>query len=310
MKIAIFAYSHGGCAAARRVRAVLAEAETVCYAVPRLEEAGFLPLAKDIYRERFSSMDALIFIGACGIAVREIAPYLVSKKTDPAVLCIDEKMQFVIPLLSGHIGGANDLARRLAAALGASAVITTATDVNGKFAADAWAAKNECAISSMLLAKKVAAEILERDVPLVSDFPIKGALPGGIVEKTQGALGIVIGYCTKEPFAETLRLTPRVLRVGIGCRRGTAQETIEAAVAAVLAACAKHNWPTVFYTAEELRSVPGEFTDSPFVQEMTGVGNVCERAAMRGAEKLLVKKTAVDGVTVAVAAEHWEVTFG
>ena len=204
MKIAIFAYSHGGCAAARRVRAVLAEAETVCYAVPRLEEAGFLPLAKDIYRERFSSMDALIFIGACGIAVREIAPYLVSKKTDPAVLCIDEKMQFVIPLLSGHIGGGNDPARRLAAALGAAAVITTATDVNGKFAVDAWAAKNGCAISSMLLAKKVAAEILERDVPLVSDFPIKGVLPGGIVEKTQGALGIVIGYCTKEPFAETL----------------------------------------------------------------------------------------------------------
>lgn len=188
----------------------------------------------------------------------------------------------------------------------------------------------------MLLAKKVAAEILERDVPLVSDFPIKGALPGGIVEKTHGALGIVIGYRTKEPFAETLRLTPRVLRVGIGCRRGTAQETIEAAVAAVLsahqldpsavkgvcsidlkqqeagllAACAKHNWPTVFYTAEELRSVPGEFTDSPFVQEMTGVGNVCERAAMRGAAKLIVKKTAENGVTVAVAAENWEVTFG
>ena len=154
MKIAIFAYSHGGCAAARRVRAVLAEAETVCYAVPRLEEAGFLPLAKDIYRERFSSMDALIFIGACGIAVREIAPYLASKKTDPAVLCIDEKMQFVIPLLSGHIGGANDLARRLAAALGASAVITTATDVNGKFAVDAWAAKNGCAISRSDTARK------------------------------------------------------------------------------------------------------------------------------------------------------------
>ena len=64
MKIAIFAYSHGGCAAARRVRAVLAETETVCYAVPRLEEAGFLPLAKDIYHERISTMNAQINIGA------------------------------------------------------------------------------------------------------------------------------------------------------------------------------------------------------------------------------------------------------
>ena len=336
MKIAIFAYSHGGCAAARRVRAVLAEAETVCYAVPRLEEAGFLPLAKDIYRERFSSMDALIFIGACGIAVREIAPYLVSKKTDPAVLCIDEKMQFVIPLLSGHIGGANDLARRLAAALGAAAVITTATDVNGKFAVDAWAAKNECAISSMLLAKKVAAEILEHDVPLVSDFPIKGALSGGIVEKTQGALGIVIGYCTKEPFAETLRLTPRVLRVGIGCRRGICEEAVVSAIRQVfadhaldlraaagvysidlkkdepglLAACRTLRLPAQFYSAQALAAVPGSFSDSGFVASVTGVGCVCERAAMLGAERLLVPKTICGGVTVAVAIEHWEVDFG
>ena len=336
MKIAIFAYSHGGSAAARRVRAVLAEAETVCYAVPRLEEAGFLPLAKDIYRERFSSMDALIFIGACGIAVREIAPYLVSKKTDPAVLCIDEKMQFVIPLLSGHIGGANDLARRLAAALGAAAVITTATDVNGKFAVDAWAAKNECAISSMLLAKKVAAEILEHDVPLVSDFPIKGALPGGIVEKTQGALGIVIGYCTKEPFAETLRLTPKVLHVGIGCRRGICEEAVVSAIRQVfadhaldlraaagvysidlkkdepglLAACRTLRLPAQFYSAQALAAVPGSFSDSGFVASVTGVGCVCERAAMLGAERLLVPKTICGGVTVAVAIEHWEVDFG
>ena len=114
MKIALFAYSRGGCATARRICAALPEAETLCYTMPRFEEAGFLPLFGEAYRESFSSADALIFIGACGIAVREIAPYLVSKKTDPAVLCIDEKMQFVIPLLSGHIGGANALAVKLA----------------------------------------------------------------------------------------------------------------------------------------------------------------------------------------------------
>ena len=336
MKIAIFAYSRGGCAAARRVRAALPEVETFCYAVPRLEETDFLPLAKDVYRTSFSSMDALIFIGACGIAVREIAPYLVSKKTDPAVLCIDEKMQFVIPLLSGHIGGANDLARRLAGALGASTVITTATDVNGKFAVDAWAAKNGCAIASMPLAKKVAAEILEHDVPLVSEFPIRGALPNGVIESDAGALGILIGVHTKAPFAQTLRLVPRLLHVGVGCRKGISKEAVETAVqtvfvshnldlaavkgvysidlkrqeAGLLAACEEHDWPATFYIAEELRAVAGEFTDSPFVQGITGVGNVCERAAMLGADNLLVKKTAVNGVTVAVAAEDWEVSFG
>ena len=62
--------------------------------------------------------------------------------------------------------------------------------------------------------------------------------------------------------------------------------------------------------SSSVAAVPGSFSDSGFVASVTGVGCVCERAAMRGAEKLLVKKTAVDGVTVAVAAEHWEVTFG
>ena len=78
----------------------------------------------------------------------------------------------------------------------------------------------------------------------------------------------------------------------------------------LLMACRENGWSVSFYPAQTLQAVPGEFTASSFVASVTGVDNVCERAAMVGAEQLLVSKTAMDGVTVAVALEHWEVHFG
>ena len=220
MRAALFAFSRGGCVTARRVMAALPEAAFVCYTMERFEEPDFLPLDKTVYGASFSSMDALIFVAACGIAVREIAPFVRSKKTDPAVLVIDDRARFVIPILSGHIGGANELAQALAAALHAAAVITTATDIHEKFSVDAWAARNDCAISDMALAKAFSAAILERDLPLMSVFPIASALPGGIFEAASGKLGVYIGCDTKSPFEQTLRLIPKKLRVGLGCRRG------------------------------------------------------------------------------------------
>ena len=230
MKLAVFAYTRAGCRTAGRVCRALPEAERCCYAPPRLEAPGFAALDAGVYGEAFANMDALIFVGACGVAVRSIAPFVRDKKTDPAVLCLDERASFVIPLLSGHIGGANALAARLAGALGAKAVITTATDVNGKFAVDAWAAQNGCAIEDFALAKRFAAEILEHDLPLCSEFPVCPPLPGGVVAAAEGPFGVYIGCRTESPFGVTLRLIPRKLRVGLGCRRGTEQAAIETAV--------------------------------------------------------------------------------
>ena len=226
MKLAVFAYTRAGCRTAGRVCRALPEAERCCYAPPRLEAPGFAALDAGVYGEAFANMDALIFVGACGVAVRSIAPFVRDKKTDPAVLCLDERASFVIPLLSGHIGGANALAARLAGALGAKAVITTATDVNGKFAVDAWAAQNGCAIEDFALAKRFAAEILEHDLPLCSEFPVCPPLPGGVVAAAEGPFGVYIGCRTESPFGVTLRLIPRKLRVGLGCRRGTEQAAI------------------------------------------------------------------------------------
>ena len=96
---------------------------------------------KDFVAEIFDKFDALIFICATGIAVRMIAPHIISKLEDPAVIVLDERGRNVISLLSGHVGGANELTLKIAAAINSNPVITTATDVENKFAADTFAAK-------------------------------------------------------------------------------------------------------------------------------------------------------------------------
>ena len=111
-------------------------------------------------REHFDASDALLFIGACGIAVRAIAPLVKDKTTDPAVVVMDEAGRHVIPLLSGHIGGANALAIQIAEKTGAIPVVTTATDLRGIPAIDTWAVENDCAIENPAVIKAMSAAAL------------------------------------------------------------------------------------------------------------------------------------------------------
>ena len=337
--ISVFAYSRQGLSTARSVQALLAGEESRIYTMEKFLQPGILPIEKPsqaFYGEKFAEAEALIFVGACGIAVRMIAPFVKDKKQDPAVICIDELGKFVIPILSGHIGGANALAERLARGLEAVPVITTATDINGRFSVDSWAAKNGFTISSMAAAKHVSAAILEGNLPLASRFSIRGGLPAGCVPGESGDLGILLSCRKEQPFRETLQLIPKIIHLGIGCRKGISQEAVEQAVAEVLEengidrrsiACAAsidlkaqeqgllsfcESWqlPITFYTARELKAVPGSFTPSQFVSTVTGVDNVCERSAMIGADRLIIRKTARNGVTVAAAEEIREVYFG
>lgn len=340
MRLAAFAFTRRGCALAGRVRELLADQGNECrlFAPERFGAAEFEPYVPPLAAftgPLFAWADALVFVGSAGVAVRAVAPHLRDKTTDPAVLVMDEAGQFVVPLLSGHIGGANALARALADGLGATAVLTTATDVNGRFSPDAWAAERGFVLSSLEAAKAVSAAILEGDVPLLCDGPVRGPLPGGLYLGEDGPVGIYIGWREHEPFQTTLRLIPRVLRLGLGCRRGTCAQAVEEAVlrvleeeridrravrlaasinkkrdeAGLLEFCGKWALPAAFCSAEELRAVPGDFTPSPFVEETVGVDNVCERAACLGGGRLVVKKTVRDGVTVALAEEGWEAAF-
>ena len=330
-RAAVLSFTQRGAETAGRIAGTLDGAWEVSLYQPRGGERG-------IVGRLFAEADALIFVGACGIAVRAIAPFVKSKTTDPAVIVADERGQYVISLLSGHIGGANSLARRIAEGIGGTPVVTTATDVNHRFAADEWAARKGLTIESMQAAKRFAVEILKRDLPLCSDFPVRGALPGGLSAGGSGDCGLMISCRNEKPFDTTLLLIPRILHVGIGCKRGVSPERIRGAVERVLASehllraaiaevasidvkreeagllgfCREWELPTVFFTAEELRNVQGGFSASAFVQSTVGVDNVCERAAVLSAGEgavLIVGKTCMDGVTVAVAQEKWSVCF-
>ncbi|MDO4338822.1 MAG: cobalt-precorrin 5A hydrolase [Eubacteriales bacterium] len=146
--------------------------------------------------KQFQDADGIIFIGACGIAVRSIAPYVAGKKTDPAVLVIDECGKFVISLLSGHLGGANELALLAAEILHATPVVTTATDLHQRFAVDVFAKKNNCAIFHMKAAKEASAALLAgKTVGFYSEFPWDGRLPEGLAVCDENGLPVP---CTGE----------------------------------------------------------------------------------------------------------------
>lgn len=285
---------------------------------------------------RFHAGGVLLFIGAAGIAVRAVAPYVQHKTTDPAVIVLDEKGQWVIPLLSGHIGGANRLAREVAEQLGAQPILTTATDVNGVFSPDAWAAENGYAVANPESIRDISSCLLDGEpVGLSSTYPVRGALPAGIVVSDSTRCGIEIGLHARFPFVHTLHLIPRILIAGIGCRRDTPHARIRQQLEAVLLQHAlplqavgtlasidlKANEigllsfaqeiraPLVCFSAGELAATEGVFTPSARVQRITGVDNVCERAAVLAGGTLLSYKHAENGVTIALAVRPWQIFF-
>ena len=345
MTVWLIAYSERGCRTALRAAEALERRGSACrvfasekHRVSEAVEALTVPCA-DWAGAGFQAADALIFCCAAGIAVRGIAPHVRSKKTDPAVIVVDETARFVVSLLSGHIGGANALASDLAADLGATAVITTATDLNGLFAVDVFAEKNHLFIESMALAKEVSAALLAGEaVGFCSDLPVQGEVPPELTQDGPADIGVcVTADPTKVPWPRTLRLIPKRYAAGLGCRRG--KDTGEMArffavhlaetgadpralrcIASVdlkkdepclLALAETYHVPFVTYSADELNALPGEFSGSDFVKGVTGVDCVSERAALRCAGgKLVCKKIAGEGMTFALAEYEEDVCFG
>lgn len=223
---------------------------------------------KENLRKGFREYDYLVCIMATGIVVRILAPLIDHKTSDPGVVVLDQKGRYAISLLSGHLGGANDLAREMAAVSGGQPVITTATDVAGELSFDSFAKKHHMAIENIGVLKQISGALLEgRSVNVVTDLPLdNGAWPEltrgleegkfhlfatGVADPSRspglsplpdlipGRPTVVIheGFTLdreEEPEAPVLYLRPRTICAGIGCKRDMAGSPIREALLATL----------------------------------------------------------------------------
>ncbi len=289
---------------------------------------------KDFIKDNFNSIDGFIFVGAIGIAVRLTKDSIKSKDIDPAVIVLDENGEFVIPILSGHLGGANEIAIDLASGLNCTPVLTTATDINNKFAVDVFAKKNSMKVLNIDKIKNISSAVLRDEaINFSSDFIVEGEIPF-IFDKTVNT-GISISLEAKQLFETTLHLIPKIIVLGVGCRRDTKSKDFEEYVLkilkdnnisihsvvklasidlksnekAILDFAKKYEIECEFFTVDELNEVDGDFTKSEFVKSITGVDNVCERSAVRANAQLILRKQSENGMTIALAKREWRCHF-
>lgn len=244
MEIVILSFTDAGCQMACKVRENFIQSgyRVKVYTLTRFCRLyGFhtFPEDKKSWIGSLWGEKALFFIGAAGIAVRMIAPHVKDKFTDSPVLVMDEKGSYVIPLLSGHVGGAVEIAKEIAEKINAQAVLTTATDVEQKFAVDVFAKSNGLVLTDRKKAKEISAVVLDGNkIGLYSVFPVEGNFPEELkLCETEEFLrnypyGIrIAGRSGERREEETiLDLPPKNLVLGIGCRKGISEEEIQSAV--------------------------------------------------------------------------------
>lgn len=189
----------------------------------------------DFVAASFAAYDRFLFIGAMGICVRCIAPCVSSKYADPAVVCMDSTGQFVVPVLSGHVGGANEWAKQISSIIGAQAVITTQSDCNGVWALDLLASKFgwQTACTHEEMNRAIARFVNQERVALLLDIKDKGT---AWLERTLPPYVKVYYHYEDIPFEETdlliavtpyeyeapaqaLYYRPQVLHLGVGCKK-------------------------------------------------------------------------------------------
>jgi cobalt-precorrin 5A hydrolase len=292
-------------------------------------ENGF----KDTISKIFDSYDSLYFVMASGIVVRTIAPLLKSKDVDPAVITSDEDGRFIVSLVSGHLGGANELASLIAENIGGIPVISTASDVSGSIAVDTIAMKLKAHLRDLEGAKDVTALI-------VNGERVELRLPKNMVvdslncEKTKNikkdTAGIVV--VSNRLDIEVTQIIPKNIILGIGCRRDTPAETILDGIKLSMKECNLHmdsikhlatvdvkadevgllkvcdilDKKLIIIDREQIKPIQDNYEGSDFVEKTIGVRCVSAPAAYLSSDKggkFIKEKKRYNGVTISIYEE-------
>ena len=316
-----------------------------CYTSDKLVTEGFLGFEggmRHCVKRLFGEYKALLFICATGICVRMIAPLVSDKLTDPAVLVMDEQGKYVISLLSGHVGKANDLTLEIAQLMGASAVITTATDVNQVSALDTLISRIGAPVAEyrqevklvnqMLVSRQKVGlyldNVLVRDTRGFSELSDLSTLPNDL-----SALVVVSARTDIEVQCSVpvVWVIPRNIVIGIGCRRGCDGELLyqnlckhleflKIDTRAILKIGSielkqnepglvelknRLNVPFIVFSAQALKEHETRFSQSGFVQQTVGVGSVSQPAAWIMSDGHLLEPTfKQDGMTITLGVNQ------
>ncbi|WP_035104739.1 cobalt-precorrin 5A hydrolase [Desulfohalovibrio reitneri] len=324
MKTAVYALTRRGAEMGRRLAAALSADLHLPRRLAGAGEPGFDSLPELVART-FRAYDAHIFVAACGVAVRTIAPHLRDKYSDPAVVAVDAAGTFAVSLVSGHLGGANDLARRAAELLGAQPVVTTATDAAGAPAAEMLAVRAGLAVDGREAVVRTNLALAEGEP--VGLYDPEGWLPlepgeesffqrGGAEDVAAMEAGVWVEARLRGLPPGHLALRPPALALGAGCRRGAAAGDILELIQTVLSdlnlsplavaglasvelkrdepglleAAARLGLEPVFYPAPALAAVDAP-TPSARVEAATGTPSVCEAAALLLADELAAARS-------------------
>ena len=282
--------------------------------------------------------DAFIFISATGIAVRMVSPYLKNKSVDPAVVVVDDLGKFSISLLSGHLGGANELAHHIASEIGAEPIITTATDNRNIESIDMFAKVNDyfiedikslTRITTMMVNGKTIGLYTEEDkyidyenTLIVKDLKnMDSNIKGIIIVSSEDKIEDI-------PIPFTI-LRPQNINIGIGCRRGVETSRIINAIEdefqshnlttksikaigtvevkkdekGIIEATSYFNCPLRIFSIDDIKEVEENFSKSQFVKDTIGVYSVSGPVASLLGGKIMTEKAKHNGITISISKE-------